>query len=110
MNAPNSSLSPQSQSTLKYVAHVGVLGLWLVAGGVFTLQQMFAQHGLGTSVNYWLWFIGYVAVSSAPLRLFRSALPVLGLHAGLAMVLNLLPTTMPFAMLRAGYDLLLTRS
>ena len=87
-------------------AGVGVL----VAGGVFTLQQMFAQHGLGTSVNYWLWFVGYVAVSSAPLRLFRSALPVLGLHAGLAMVLNLLPTTMPFAMLRAGYDLLLTRS
>lgn len=103
-------LSPQSQATLKYVAHGTVLLVWLTAGALLALQQVFAAHGLGVMLNFGLWFIGYAAVSTLLVRLVRSAVVVLLVHAGLAVVLNLIPTTMPFAMLRAGYDLLLTRS
>ncbi|MGV3619218.1 MAG: hypothetical protein ACO1OB_00295 [Archangium sp.] len=110
MTTTNAVLSEDSRNSLKYVAHLLVLGLWLIAGGIFSLQQMFAAHGLGATLNFWLWFVGYVAVSSLPLKLFRSPMAVMALHAGLAIGLNLLPTSMPFGLLRAGYDLLLNHA
>ena len=110
MTNQTSTLSPQSQNTLKYVAHAVVLGLWLSVGAVFALQQVFAQHGLGTMLNYWLWFAGYAAVSTLAVRFVKSGVGALLVHAALAIGLNLLPDSGPLAMLRAGYDLLLTRS
>ena len=110
MTNQTSTLSPQSQNTLKYVAHAVVLGLWLSVGAVFALQQVFAQHGLGTTLNYWLWFAGYAAVSTLAVRVVKSGVGALLMHAALAIGLNLLPDSGPLAMLRAGYDLLLTRS
>lgn len=110
MTNETSTLSPQSKKTLKYVAHLVVLGLWFSVGVIFALQQVFAQHGLGTMLNYWLWFAGYAAVSTLAVRFVKSGVSALLVHAGLAIALNLLPDTGPLAMLRAGYDLLLTRS
>lgn len=110
MTNETSTLSPKSQHALKYVAHVVVLGLWLSVGSVFALQQVFAEHGLGTMLNYWLWFAGYAAVSTLAVRFVKSGVAALLVHAGLVIALNLIPTSAPWAMLRAGYDLLLTRS
>ena len=103
-------LASQSTNTLKYVAHGVALLLWFAAGAVFSLQQVFAAHGLGVTMNYWLWFTGFAAVSTFAVRFTKSAVAAMGVHAALAVVLNLIPTTMPWAMLRAGYDLLINRS
>lgn len=110
MTTSTAELSPQSQNALKYVAHAVVLALWFTAGCVFGLRQLFLEHGLGVSVSYWLWFTGFVAVSTFLTRFVKSAVGVLAVHAGLALALSLLPTAMPFGLLRAGYDLLLTGS
>jgi len=42
-------------------------------------------------------------------RFVKSAVVVLIVHAAFALLLNLIPTTMPWSMLRAGYDLLVSR-
>lgn len=101
--------SPSTQNTLKYLAHAGVLGLWLIAGGVFTFTQLFASRGLGASVNYWLWFIGFAGLTTLAVRFIKSAVVVLIVHAAFAALLNLIPTSMPWAMFRSGYDLLINR-
>lgn len=98
-----------TQTSLKCLAHGAVLTLWLTAGGVFTLGQLFAERGLGAAMNDWLWFAGPVGVTTLGVRFFRSGVAVLIGHAAVALVLNLIPTARPFAMLRAGSDLLVGR-
>jgi|APLak6261678615_1056124.scaffolds.fasta_scaffold06059_2 hypothetical protein len=100
------SSTPQ---TVKYLAHGAVLGLWVIAGLVFTFTQLFASQGLGATVNYWLWFVGFAGVTTLAVRFVKSAVVVLIVHAAFALLLNLIPTTMPWSMLRAGYDLLVSR-
>jgi hypothetical protein len=95
------------QKSLKYVAHVTVLSLWLTGGSVLTVLQLWQSHGLGETINYWLWFAGYAGVTTLAMRPLRSGVAALITHAAFVLVLNLIPTSHPWSMLRAGYDLLL---
>lgn len=98
-----------SAQTGKFLAHGAVLGLWVIAGLIFTVTQLFASKGLGATVNYWLWFVGFTGVTTLAVRFVKSAVVVLIVHAAFALLLNLIPTSMPWSMLRAGYDLLVSR-
>lgn len=102
-----STLSDDSRSALKYATHGLVLFVWFGAGCVLALTQLFGTHALADSVNYWLWFAGLVALTTFLIRFTKSAVAVLAIHAAVALALNLIPTAMPFGLLRAGYDLLL---
>jgi len=101
--------SPGTRTSLTYLTHFGILGLWVAAGGVFSFTQLFAHGGLGTTLNYWLWFVGFGGLTTLVMRPVKSPVVVLLVHAVFAAVLNLIPTSMPWRMFRAGYDLLLNR-
>lgn len=92
-------------NAMKNATHFAILALWLVLGILFTLKCLFIP-ALLPILHFWLWLLGYAAFTTFLANQFKSPLGALGTHAVTLFVLLLLPTTMPFSLVRAGVDLL----
>ena len=96
-------------NALKNVAHFVVLLFWIALGVLFSFSSVFTHHEVMPVLSFWLWFAGFVAVTTAVVRQVNSALGALATHAAIFILLNLIPTSFPFSLLRLGYDLLAGR-
>jgi hypothetical protein len=92
-------------NAMKNAAHLAVLAVWVVLGVLFSLKTLFLP-ALLPIVLFWAWFGGYAAFTSFLASQFKNPLSALGVHAVTLLALQLVPKVMPFAILRAGLDLL----
>jgi hypothetical protein len=88
-------------NALKNVVHYAALGLWALAG---VLVSFSAGATGSTLLTFWAWFAGYLAVSTMLVVPARHPVAALATHAGLVLVMSLLPTAGAIAVLRIGLD------
>ncbi len=99
-----------TMNALKNVTHAAILAIWAVAGLLFTFSSVFGvAHALGPVLIYWLWFAGFVAVTSAVVTRFKGPIAALATHGAALVVLAAIPKVFPLSLLRVGYDLLMSR-
>lgn len=93
---------------LKNVVHLTLLAAWVLIGLGYTLQCLGAAGvvGLLHSGAFWLWLVGYAAVTSSLVGRFASVLAAPLVHAGVVLSLALLPAVAPLGWLRLGLDIL----
>lgn len=100
----------KTMNALKNVTHSAVLGIWALAGLLFTFSSVFGvAHALGPPLIFWLWFAGFVAVTSMVVGKFKGPLAALATHGAALVVLSVIPRVFPLSLLRVGYDLLINR-
>lgn len=93
---------------MKNLVHLGILGVWALAGASFTVKAV-ATFGLASLVPvavFWGWFMALAAVTSWLVGRFDSPLGALGTHGATLLVMQAAPAVLPFALLRLGLDLL----
>ncbi|MDP3235279.1 MAG: hypothetical protein Q8S33_33600 [Myxococcales bacterium] len=91
---------------MKNLVHLGILGVWLVAGLLFTLKAVFVLSGFVPVALFWGWFAAFAAVTSFVVGKFDHPLGALATHGGAVLVMQALPMALPFALARLGLDLL----
>lgn len=93
---------------MKNLVHLGILGVWVVAGLLFTLKAVaaFSLAGLVPVAVFWGWFAALAAVTSWAVGQFDSPLGALGTHGAALLVMQAVPAALPFGLLRLGLDLL----
>jgi len=97
-------------NALKNLTHSAILGIWAVAGLLFTFTSLFGvAHALGPVLVFWLWFAGFVALTSMVVKKFDGPIAALATHGAALVVLSVIPKVFPLSLLRAGYDLLINR-
>ena len=97
-------------NAFKNLTHAAILGVWAVAGLMFTLTSVFgASFALGPSLIFWLWFAGFAALTSMVVSKFTGPVAALATHGAALVVLSVIPKVFPLSLLRVGYDLLLSR-
>lgn len=96
-------------NAFKNLTHATILGIWAVAGLAFTFSSVFGAAALGPALIFWLWFAGFVAVTSFVVTKLEGPIGALATHGGALIVLTLIPRVFPMSLLRVGYDLLVNR-
>jgi hypothetical protein len=91
----------------KNLVHALVLGTWALLGVWLTLKGLVGAGGLTvlSAIGFWLWLGGLAAVTSLLVAKVESAIGALAVHATAFFCLSLLPSTLPFSVLRLGLDL-----
>lgn len=97
-------------NAMKNLIHGGILAVWALLGLTFTLRCLFGPGaGMATLLDagsWWLWFAGFVGVTTAAVARFRAAVAPLILHGAALIALHLIPRLFPLSLLRLGIDLL----
>jgi hypothetical protein len=91
---------------LKNLTHAAILGIWAIAGLCFSVSSLFGAAALGPVLIFWLWFAGFVALTSKVVSKFDTAIGALATHGAALVVLSVIPRVFPLSLLRAGYDLI----
>jgi hypothetical protein len=91
---------------MKNLVHLGILGIWVVAGLLFSIKALFAMSGLVPVALFWGWFAALAALTSVVVAKFDSPIGALGTHGAALLVMQALPMALPFALFRLGLDLL----
>lgn len=91
---------------MKNLVHLGILGVWVVAGLLFTIKAVFVVSGFGAVALFWGWFAAFAAVTSFVVAKVDHPLGALGTHGAAVLVMQALPMVLPFALVRLGLDLL----
>ena len=94
---------------MKNAVHLGILGVWAVLGAMLSIKLAFGAFALLTPLAFWLWFAGFVAVTTVVVKKFEGPLAALGVHAAAFGVLHLIPRVFPLDLLRLGLDFLQAR-
>lgn len=95
-------------TALKNAAHLAILGIWAVAGVLFTAKLVFAAGPVAVEpiMLFWAWFAGFTALTTFIVNKLKGPLPTIGTHAAALFVMQLLPKAMPFVLLRIGMDVI----
>jgi len=96
-------------NALKNATHFAILLFWMSLGILFSISSVFAHHELIPVLGFWMWFLGFSAVTTVMVKQFNSVIGALVTHAGFFVLLNVIPRVLPFSLLRLGYDLLAGR-
>jgi hypothetical protein len=95
---------------MRNAVHLLLLAGWTLVGAAFTLHSLGSPdaHGLGLLAvgAYWLWLVGFAALTSVLIVRFATPLAVLAVHAGTLLVLAAMPHAFPASLLRVGLDVL----
>jgi hypothetical protein len=91
---------------MKNVVHLGILGVWALAGVLFTLRQLVVLSGFLHVALFWGWFAALAALTSWLVAKFDTPVGALGTHGASLLVMQALPAVLPFALVRLGLDLL----
>jgi hypothetical protein len=94
-------------NAFKNLTHATILGMWAVAGILFTFSTVFGALALGPALVFWLWFAGFAAATSWIVQKFDGPLGALCTHGAALVVLTLIPKVFPLSLLRIGYDLII---
>ena len=94
---------------MKNLVHLGILALWVVAGMLFTLKATLTLGALAPVLVFWGWFAAFAALTSWVVERFDGPLGALGTHGAALLVMQALPATLPFVLVRLGLDLLAGR-
>ncbi|MBL8918566.1 MAG: hypothetical protein JNJ54_06865 [Myxococcaceae bacterium] len=94
---------------MKNLVHLAILGVWAVAGVLFTVKAVFALAGFVPVLLFWGWFAALAALTSWVVAKFDSPLGALGTHGAAILVMQAVPAVLPFALVRLGLDLLAGR-
>ncbi len=90
---------------LKNATHGLILTLWAVAGLLMSTKALFSTGPSTLAVvGFWVWFGGLAALTTWLVSHFKAASSALFVHAGTFVVLNALPMSVPFGLLRYGMD------
>jgi hypothetical protein len=99
-----------AMQALRNLTNAAVLAVWALLGIAFTLRLVFrpgaSVGALASAGGWWLWFAALAVVATWLVGKLESALGALAVHAGLVLVLGLLPAFGPFAYVRFGFDAL----
>jgi|SRR5450631_1842083 hypothetical protein len=87
---------------MRNAIHFLLLTGWVLLGVVFTLKCLGSPGGLLVAGVYWLWLLGFAAVTSVLVARFATPLSAVVVHAGTLLVLALLPDVAGLALLRFG--------
>src|SRR5438270_10083556 len=96
-------------NAFKNLTHASILGVWAVAGLLFTFTSVFGSAALAPALIFWLWFAGFSAATSFVVQKFNGPLPALATHGAALVVLSVIPRVFPMSLLRIGYALLMSR-
>jgi hypothetical protein len=91
---------------MKNLVHLAILGVWAVAGALFTMKALFAMSAIVPVLVFWGWFAAFAAATSWVVAKFDSPIGALGTHGASLLVMQALPVALPFALVRLGLDLL----
>jgi hypothetical protein len=91
---------------MRNAVHSLLLAGWGLLGVVFTLKCLGSPGGLLAAGTYWLWLLGFGAVTSVIVARFATAGAAVFVHAGTLLALALLPHLFPVSLLRFGLDVL----
>jgi len=96
---------------LKNAVHWLLLGCWAVLGAVFTLHCLSSSVGVAAGLlhasDFWLWLVGFAALTSVVVARFSRPLAAVAVHVGTLLLLALLPHVFPLSLFRVGLDVLL---
>jgi hypothetical protein len=93
-------------NAFKNLTHAFILGIWAVAGLMFTFTSVFGAAALLPALTFWLWFAGFAAVTSVAVSKLSGPVGALITHGAALVVLAAIPKVFPLSLLRVGYDLL----
>jgi hypothetical protein len=91
---------------MRNAVHFLLLTGWGLLGVVFTLKCLGSPGGLLIAGAYWLWLLGFAALSSVVVARFATPGAAVFVHAGILLGLALLPHLFPVSLLRFGLDVL----
>jgi hypothetical protein len=95
---------------MKNAVHLLLLAGWTLLGTVFTLKCLGSPAGLAAGLlaagTFWLWLVGFAALTSVLLARFTTPWAAVVVHAGTLVVLALLPHVFPVSFMRFGLDVL----
>lgn len=96
-------------NAMRNLLHGVILAIWALMGVALTLKCLFGGPilaGMFTAGTWWLWFGGFVALTTIVVRSFQQAVAPLLVHAGALILLLAIPRVFPLNLLRLGVDLL----
>jgi hypothetical protein len=91
---------------MRNAVHFLLLSGWGLLGVVFTLHGLGTLGGLLAAGTYWLWLLGFAALTSVVVVRFATAGAAVLVHAGVLLALALVPRLFPASLLRFGLDVL----
>lgn len=95
---------------MKNAVHLLLLAGWALLGAVFTLKCFGSpaslSAGLFAAGTFWLWLLGFAALTSVVVARFATPLAAVAVHAGTLFVLALVPHVFPLSLVRFGLDVL----
>jgi hypothetical protein len=95
---------------MKNAIHLLLLAGWALLGALFTLKCLGSpaslSAGLFAAGAFWLWLLGFAALTSVVVARFATPLAAVAVHAGTLLVLALLPHVFPLSLVRFGLDVL----
>jgi hypothetical protein len=95
---------------MRNAVHLLLLAGWALLGLFFTLTCLGSPAGLTSGLfvagTFWLWLLGFAALTSIAVARFSTPLAAVAVHAATLCVLALLPRVFPLSVMRFGLDVL----
>jgi hypothetical protein len=95
---------------MRNAVHLLLLAGWMLLGVVFTLKSLGSPAGLAAGLlgagTFWIWLVGFAAVTTVAMARFATPLAAVAVHGGALLVLALIPRIFPLSLLRFGLDVL----
>ena len=91
---------------MRNAVHFLLLTGWGLLGVVFTLHSLGTLGGLLAAGTYWLWLLGFAALTSVVVVRFATPGAAILVHAGVLLALALVPRLFPASLLSLGLDVL----
>jgi len=95
---------------MRNAVHLLLLAGWALLGLVFTLKCLASPAGLAVGLlaagAFWLWLVGFAALTSVAVVRFATPLAAVAVHATTLGVLALMPRVFPVSIVRYGLDVL----
>jgi hypothetical protein len=87
---------------MRNAVHFLFLTGWALLGALVTLKCLGSPGGLLVAGAYWLWLLAFVTLTSVFVARVARPLAAVVVHAGILLVLALLPDIFPLSLLRFG--------
>ena len=88
---------------MRNAVHFLLLAGWGLLGVLFTLQGLGSAGGLLAAGTYWLWLLGFAALTSVLVVRFATPAAAVLVHGGVLLALSVLHL-FPASLLRFGLD------
>ena len=95
-----------SSEPARNLVHGLLLAVWAAVGLLVTLSALAHPAALLGAGAFWLWFVGFAALTTVLVARTGTPLGALLVHGGLLLALALVPRIFPISLLRSGLDVL----